>query len=129
MTEHPDDVAALVERLEFAAALERLAAENERLVVWGRATFEAGFQERQRAERAESDLAACRAEAKSAFDLSVECRARAVKAEARYNVVRNGCRVDQFGLWAIIPDDPHGLESIKRDFDADVDAAMAKEQK
>ena len=69
----------------------------------------------------ESDLAACRAEAKSAFDLSVECRARAVKAEARYNVERNGCRVDQFGLWAIIPDDPHGLESIKRDFDADVD--------
>jgi len=81
----PDDVSALIEQIrsfladapngkphegyrygellsQAANALERLAAENERLVAWGGATFEAGFQERQRAERAESDLAACRAE-------------------------------------------------------------------
>ena len=83
MTEHPDDVAALCERIplahyvwcgmqegtheaqcdcgfpermEVVETLERLAAENERLVVWGRATFEAGFQERQRAERAEAEV-------------------------------------------------------------------------
>ena len=76
MTEHPDNVSALIELLrgyntpdrtiyeqrhiaavihKAADMLERLAAENERLVVWGRATFEAGFQERQRAERAEAE--------------------------------------------------------------------------
>ena len=76
----PDDVSALIEQIrsfladapngkphegyrygellsQAANALERLAAENERLVVWGRATFEAGFQERQRAERAEAEVA------------------------------------------------------------------------
>jgi len=40
-----------------AAALGQLREENARLEIWGKATFEAGFQERQRAERAEAEVA------------------------------------------------------------------------
>jgi hypothetical protein len=40
-----------------ASALVQLREENARLEIWGKATFEAGFQERQRAERAEAEVA------------------------------------------------------------------------
>ena len=44
-----------------AAALRAQQEEIERLTQWGAATFEAGFQERQRAERAEAERDALRA--------------------------------------------------------------------
>ena len=62
----PADLDALIARLEngadyedrtdAAAALAELRDENASLELWGKATFEAGFQERQRADRAEQRI-------------------------------------------------------------------------
>jgi hypothetical protein len=43
--------------LLLSATITRLREENARLELWGKAAFEAGFQERQRAERAEAEVA------------------------------------------------------------------------
>ena len=48
-------LASLVD--EAAAALVQLREEVARLELWGKATFEAGFQATQRAERAEAEVA------------------------------------------------------------------------
>ena len=72
-----------------AAALVQLREENARLELWGKATFEAGFQERLRAERAEAELdaqnralAQCRALLKQEMDDVLPLRVKVAALEA-----------------------------------------------
>lgn len=54
-----------------------------------------------------------------------EQRDAAVRAAARYQVIRDCVRVDDRGAYVVLLDDRHELEGIKKALDRDCDAAIA----
>lgn len=67
-----------------------------------------------RAQEAESSLRQSRA----------ECE-RLRKDAERHNVARNCARLGQHGEWVILPDEPHAVYTMPRDYDAAIDAALS----